>query len=277
MRDTVNQPLQPLRRERHGHWSWQPPRDYGFARALRAVPVTLSEATAAAACFPLVFGDGAEGPMPLVLLRHAASGASLFVGPDGDWRAAWLPSRLAAWPFDRSPASTGGHALALHEGNDAVRDGSGGLPIFAALGSRDGPNAPDLAPDAARCAALLRNQAEDLPATARAAVALQRLGLLTALAEGEDFLIVDAEAAAALGEDTVLALHRAGALGLLHAALVSLAHLPWMARAEQHLAAGRADRGRARTAPANSSSFLAALSAAQSAETNFIEPPSGSS
>lgn len=277
MHDPVIHPLRPLRRERHGNWSWQPPRGYSFARALRAVPVTLSEATAAAACFPLVFAEGAEGLMPLVLLRHAASGASLFVGPDGGWRAAWLPPRLAAWPFDLIPASVGGHALALHEGSDAVRDGPGGLPIFAARGAGDGPNAPDLAPEAARRAALLRNQAEDLPATASAAAALQRIGLLAAFTEGEDLRIVNAKATAVLDEETVLALHRAGALGLLHAALVSLAHLPWMARAEQHLAAGRADRGRARTAPANSSSFLAALSAAQSAETNFIEPPSGSS
>lgn len=272
MGDTVNQTLQPLSPERHGHWSWQPPRDYGFARTLRAVPVTLSEAMAAAACFPLVFGDAAEGPMPLVLLRHAASGASVFVGPDGDWRAAWLPPRLAAWPFDLIPAITGGHALALHEGNDAVRDGPGGLPIFAARGARDEQNAPDLAPDAARRVALLRNQAEDLPATARAAAALQRLGLLTALAEGEDFRIVDAEAAAALGEDAVLALHRAGALGLLHAALVSQTHLPWMAKAERHMAAGRTDRGRSQGAPADPSPFLAALSAAKSAETKFIDP-----
>lgn len=118
-------------------------------------------------------------------------------------------------------------------------------------------------------AALLKAQAEALPATIRAAMALRDLGLLTPL-DGEDHLLtVDPVAAAGLPEKTVLALHRAGALALLHAGLVSLAHLPWMAKAESHPAARSSSKSPSqpvRKRAASGSDFLTALAAETSAD-----------
>ena len=253
---------QPVSWDRHRRWTWRKPESYAFACDLRTVPVALTEAVSAASCFPLVFVPGEQGPALHALLRRGAQGHSPFMGQDGQWQAAWLPPRLAAWPFDLVEAD-GGHALALHETPDLVVESPGGTPIFAA------GDTASLSPETARMAALLKAQAEALPATIRAAMALRDLGLLTPLDGDASIVTVDRIAAAGLTEDAVLALHRAGALALLHAGLVSLSHLPWMAKAEKHLAAtsfAKPPPLPARERAGAGSSFLIALAADVSAD-----------
>lgn len=253
---------QPVSWDRHRRWTWRKPESYAFACDLRTVPVALTEAVSAASCFPLVFVPGEQGPSLHALLRRSPSGCSAFIGGDGQWQAAWLPPRLAAWPFDLVEAD-GGHALALHETPDLVVESPGGTPIFAA------GDTATLSPETARMAALLKAQAEALPATIRAAMALRVLGLLTPLDGDASIVTVDRIAAAGLTEDAVLALHRAGALALLHAGLVSLAHLPWMAKAESHPAARSSSKSPSqpvRKRAASGSDFLTALAADTSAD-----------
>lgn len=253
---------QPVNWDRHRSWSWHRPERCAFAGALRSVPVALTEAFSAASCFPLVFVSGEQGPVLHALLRRSPSGTSAFIGSDGRWQAAWLPPRVAAWPFDLVEVG-GGHALALHEASDLVTQGPGGTPIFA-----DG-EAPSLSPETGRIAALLKAHAEALPATLRASTALRDHGLLTPLDGMDHLLTVDPVKAAGLDEDTVLALYRAGALALLHAGLVSLAHLPWMTKAETHLAAAPSIKLPplpARKRAGAGSDFLTALAADTSAD-----------
>lgn len=252
-------------------WSWHRPEGYGHARDMRAVPVSLTEAVAAAACFPLVFRTTANGPVLQALLRRAAKGRSVFIGQDGQWQASWLPLRLAAWPFDLVETSAGGHALALNETSDCVYDGPRGTPIFA---SGDGAT---LSPETTRMAAILKAQAEDLPATTRAAAALHDSGLLTELDGDTSLSVIDPHLAAGLNEAGVMALHRAGALALLYAGLVSLSHLSWMGKAERLLATASSHH-RAQPLPdrkpaAAGSAFLAAIAAASSAEEAQIQFP----
>lgn len=248
--------------DRHRTWSWRKPESYAFAHDLRLVPVTLAEAASAAACFPLVFVPGPSGLRLHILLRHAAQGVSPFTGRQGQWQAAWLPPRLEAWPFDLVAAG-GGHALALNATSDLVFEGPGATRIFA-----EG-DAPTLSPETARMAAILKVHAETLPATLGAAVALRDSGLLTELDGDASILTVDPVAAADMAEADVILLHRAGALVLLHAGLVSLAHLPWMARAEKRLADAPISQVHPpparKRAPAGSG-FLAALAAEASAD-----------
>lgn len=163
---------QPVSWGRHRTWSWRRPEGYAFARELRSVPVALADTASAASCFPLVFRPGPEGPVPHVLLRRAALGRSPFVGRDGQWQASWLPPRLAAWPFDLVKAPSG-HSLALHEASDLVSEGWGAMLIFA-----EG-TAPSLSSETAQVAALLKAEAESLPATTRAVAALGERGLLS--------------------------------------------------------------------------------------------------
>jgi hypothetical protein len=258
----------PVSRDRHRAWSWRKPDSYSFARTMRTVPVTLAEAASAASCFPLVFSPGRSSLFTQVLLRRAAEGMSPFIGREGQWQAAWLPPRIAAWPFDLLEVDDG-HALAWHETNELVIQGPGGIPVFA------GDDSAALSPEAARLAAILKTHAEALPATMRAAAALHDLGLLTPLDGDGSFFTVDAGAAWALNEADVVLLHRAGALFLLHAGLVSLAHLPWMEKAEKHLAVPRPTRSfvSVRQRAAAGSSFLTALAADASADEPLVAFP----
>ena len=262
---------QPVSWDRHQRWSWQSPKGFAHDRGLRSVPVTLHDAVTAAACFVLVFVPGPVGPMPHTLLRCGAQGHSPFVGREGQWQASWLPPRLSAWPFDLAAAPGGGHAFALHEDSDLVMQGPGGHPIFA-----QSDVGPALASETARRAAILKAQAENLPATAQATAALADLGLLTEFDADPSLLIIDPQAAANLDEAGVLALHRSEALALLHAGLVSRAHLGWMEKAERHLTTAP----RPRSSPASDrqrivpgSRFLAALAADACADEALIQLP----
>ena len=262
---------QPVSWDRHRTWSWSKPQGYAHAHDLRSVPVTLAEVASVASCFPLVFVSGPSVPMPHALLRRGAQGRSPFIGQDGQWQASWLPPRLATWPFDLVATQGGGHALALHEESDLVEPEPGGHPIFA-----QGDDAPALAPETARLAAILKAQAEALPATAQSSAALSNLGLLIPLDADPSLLIIDPQAAANLDEAGVVTLHRSGALTLLHAGLVSLAHLAWMAKAERRLTTApppRPSPSADRQRKADGSRFLAALAADASADDALIQLP----
>ncbi len=262
---------QPVSWDRHRTWSWSKPQGYDHAHDLRSVPVTLAEVASAASCFPLVFVRGPSDLMPHALLRLGAKGRSPFIGREGQWQASWLPPRLATWPFDLVTTQGEGHALALHEESGLVEPVPGGHPIFA-----PGNDAPVLAPETARLAAILKAQAEALPATAQASAALADLGLLIPLDADPSLWVINPRAAADLNEAGILALHRAGALTLLHAGLVSQAHLGWMAKAERHLTTAPPPRpspasDRQRMAPG--SRFLAALAADACADEALIQLP----
>jgi hypothetical protein len=212
--------------------------------------------------------------MPHALLRRGAQGHSPFIGligREGQWQASWLPPRLATWPFGLVATQGGGHALALYEDSDLVEPEPGEHPIFAQSG-----DAHVLAPETARMAAILKAQAEALPATAQATAALAELGLLTRLDADPSLWVINPRAAADLNEAGILALHRSGALMLLHAGLVSLAHLDWMAKAERHLTTvpvPRPSPSADRQHKADGSRFLAALAADACADEALIQLP----
>lgn len=231
------------------------------------MPITLDETAAAAASFTIVFTACPKGPMPQVLLRRYSCGSSPFVGLDGRWQASWLPPRLAASPFDILEYPEGGHALALHNDGGFV---SGDEDPFRIFNANEGAR-PTLSPAVTEIAAVLKTHAEALASTAHATTTLVELGLLTALdPEADERLrVVDHDVARALNETEIITLYRARAIGLLHASLVSLSHLPWMAKAERLLAKSSAPRPKRKfKAPSNTpgANFLSALAEAQAVE-----------
>ena len=256
----------------HRARAWRRPDGLGFARGLRCVAVTLAEAILAAAALPVVFQTGGGGVMPQVLLRLGQGRVSPFIGPQGQWHAAWLPPRLQAYPFDLVEAPNGGQALALHWQGEVAPDSSGADWVFA-QGQGD---APALSQPAAQRAALLQTHALALPATAKASAAVQALGLLRPLQGDGAVHVIDPEAIAALSEAAVVSLHRAGALGLVHAALVSQAHLAWMAKAERQLAAAPPRKAPLPQTPQpapSGTAFLSALMSAQAHDANALIIP----
>lgn len=226
MTQTVEAPpdLCAVSRERHGRKFWRHPWRLGFARSRRSVPLILAEIAPAAVCFPVVFVDGPDGPLPHALLRTSLTGQTPFVGPDGRWHAAWLPPALAMHPFALVPDDGGALALAVDETTGLIDDDPRGTAFFTAEGA--------MSPALEAVAAELRTRASAGAATLHAGRALRECGVLVPLAEAAGFLRVDPARAEGLGEDGILDLHRAGALGLLHAALISAAHFDWLKRAE---------------------------------------------
>ena len=248
----------------HRTWSWRKPIDYGFARSLRSVPISLHEAADAASCFPLVVVSDAEALALHALLRARADGYSPFVGPQGQWQAAWMPHRIAAWPFDLRRAGDGRMALAIHADEHHISSGPGALPIFSDSADRT------LSVEAARAVAPLHMQADALPATARAVCALDDAGLLKPLEDDPTVSIIDATGLSDMSEDMAMSLHRAKALGLAYAACVSLSHLSWMRRAEAVLSkAVRRPSAQGDTPSGRASSFLDAIASAQFSEQAF--------
>lgn len=245
----------------HRNWSWRKPTDYGFARGLRSVQIALHEAADAASCFPLVVVSDAKELALHALLRARADGYSPFIGPHGQWQAAWMPHRLAAWPFDLRRTGDGRMALAIYADGDHISSGPGAIPIFANGVDRT------LSIEAERAVAPLHVQADALPATVHAARALEDAGLLKPLEDDPTVRIIDAASLSAASEDAVVSLHRAKALGLAYAACVSACHLSWMRRAEAALSRAvmrPAVPGQYRSEAALS--FLDAVAAARASE-----------
>ncbi|MBC7178785.1 MAG: SapC family protein [Roseovarius sp.] len=249
----------PLARARHGGWSWLlPGRDMGFARGLRGVPVEMGELAWAAIAFPLVLRRARDGALGIEAMLRLGDGPSTpFVGPDGAWRAPCLPRALRHAPFDTREVGAGRLVLLIDEASPLVRQDRTGQPFFAADGSPD----PALAPVQAGLRAAMAERA----ATRAACLAVEAAGLLRPFGpEGERF-VVDADRFAALDASGVAALHKSGALLLIHAQILSMGHCDWLRRAEGL----SPDMARARAAPERAdrvAGFLSALYADQQRE-----------
>lgn len=214
----------PVSRERHGTKYWQHPSRYGFARTRQSIALTLADVAPAAACFPIVFAATADGPVPHALLRISDERQTPFIGPDGRWHAAWVPPGLAAHPFGLMQDDAGAFALSVDEATGFVGDDPRGAPFFAPDGT--------LSPEVANVAATLRARSAARSPTLGAGRALETCGVLVPVPDMAAFMRVDPARAATLEEAQVLTLHRAGALGLLHGALVSALHYDWLRKAE---------------------------------------------
>lgn len=272
------QRIEPLSPDRHGARYWRRPQSYGFARGLRRVPLALIELEPVAAAIPVLFAGGPQGLEPVALLRLSPGGDSRFISPRGLWLAAYVPSALRAHPFSARPAQDGRMMLMVDEASGLVTDDPGDERFFAADGQ--------LTPATAAVVEFFR-QREGSAGRARAAVArLAELGLLCPFLPQAPAVpaevwrglwAVNTARFAALDDARFLELRRLGALGLVHAHLVSMTQVQWLLRAEaladEEAAGLRAPIVRALPAAAPEPEptaagvrdFLAALAAAETA------------
>lgn len=264
----------PLSLERHRERFWRRFTSYDFVRPMRHTPLVLAEIEAVAAAMPVVFaGDGAALE-PVALLRLVPGGPSAFVSPAGLWLATYVPSLIRVHPFSAMAVGEDDRMmLMVDEGSGLVGDGPDGEPFFA---EGDG-----LAPAVADLVSFFR-QREASAARARAAAArLEALGLLAPFAPAveapagawDGLRAVDRARFEALGDAEYLELRRLGAVAMVHAHFVSLAQVPWLARAEAVRDAEAAGPGRPGAAAPVAAppergveDFLAALAAAQGGE-----------
>lgn len=245
-------PLRALSPAHHGSAYWHPPARYGFARVHQSLPLILAEILPAAACFPILFTADPDGPMPRALLRISPDGQSPFIGPDGRWRAAWLPPVLTTHPFGLITTEAEQPVLGVDETAGLISDDPRGQPLFTPDGT--------LSPALTGVTEKLRARAMAGPATRQASQALRESGVLTPCPDIEGLSRVDPARAAALHEAQILALHKVGALVLCHAALVSACHLDWLRRAEALIPLTRTT---AQSTAPQAHDFLAALGKAR--------------
>ncbi|MCK6425877.1 MAG: SapC family protein [Burkholderiaceae bacterium] len=223
-------------RQAHARRRVQPVRDWRIAAEMNAVLVTGSEFAAAAREFAIAFvpvgpgGDGKPQVSPVVLLGLRER-ENLLVTPQGGWDARFLPAFLRRYPFAYVRGTDERFSLAV----DAAWPGFGeqeGEPLFDAQGEIT-----------AHMAALLKFLdafEEDAARTRRFCERLVQLDLLRGgeikgqLADGSaveatGFYMIDEAKLRALPDETVLELHRSGALALIHAHLVSMGQVEALA------------------------------------------------
>ncbi len=90
--------LSPISHARHGDYGVAAKRNFGFARELTFVPLTMDEFPQAQRDYPIVFT--VKGPTVPVALLGSQAGGNQFVEADGSWRkGAYVPGYLRRYPF----------------------------------------------------------------------------------------------------------------------------------------------------------------------------------
>jgi hypothetical protein len=222
---------------------------FAFARHITSLPLAGAEFAEVAKEYPIVFtevGGEALGPVAIVGLR---AGENLFVGPQGDWQARYIPGFVRRYPFVLAETEgRQGLVVCLDEGYDGLST-QHGEPLFDAFG-RPSPflqSAVDYLQlfqvQYARTLAFGRNLA--------ASGLLTDMDATADLFDGSRFTvkglkIVDERKLPQLPEAQALALVRSGELGWIYAHLVSLTNFQRLVErmAARKQAAGAAPRPR---------------------------------
>ena len=88
----------PLFPDRYATMGWRPVAGFGFARRRALVPLAVTEIRRAAQVMPVAFCQQAARWQAVGVMGPVA-GVNLLVGPDGRWRAGFVPAVLRAHPF----------------------------------------------------------------------------------------------------------------------------------------------------------------------------------
>src|SRR6266542_4763611 len=111
MNGMVYEAVMPCSRTRHGNWWLELGSDYHFARQLGLVPLLISEFANAVLEYAIVFSGSDNQLMPAVLQSLQPSG-NPYVGPNGEWRANYVPAFLRRYPFLLA-STDGGQTISL--------------------------------------------------------------------------------------------------------------------------------------------------------------------
>jgi hypothetical protein len=214
----------------HRQLKFRPEGGFGFAAGDHAAPLGASEFFAAAKEYAIVFvSSGGDTPLPVVVLGLKDQ-ENLFISPDGQWNARYVPLSIRSYPFTSIEADTSLQIVideayaGFNEQDGIALFADGGEPAEALQGTLN----------------LLRAQRHDINQTRRLGAELARLGLLTErsaqlqLAGGEQFKIngfsvVDEAKLNVLGDAELLKLARQGHLALITAHLLSISNLGLLA------------------------------------------------
>lgn len=217
----------PINKARHREHSVEIGRDYGFAKAMNAVPIVTGEFEAAALQYPIIFsktGDMIQ-PMALVGLRD---NENLFVSEDGTWTGDYIPALMRRYPFVFShEEDSDKYVLCIDEAFGGVNTEGKGDSLFTADGE-----ATDFLERAIGFTTSYQKQMQDTR------VLMGRLSDLDVFSPAEvkfsidgnsaalrGMMMVDREKISALTPDQLWELAAAGDLEKLYAHLISLRNI----------------------------------------------------
>jgi SapC len=220
--------VMPCSNARHGNWWVELGSDYRLTQQLSLVPLLITEFASAVLEYTIVFSGRDDQVMPAVLLSLAPGGNS-YVGPNGEWRARYVPAFLRRYPF--LLASTDGGktvSLCIDESCSGFNQSGRGIPLFDGNGQ--------MSSHLAEVVNFLKDYERDFEQTRAFCARLQQSGLLTPmqadikLKSGKltsltGFSAVDRDRLHALPAQTVHELFRAGDLELIYTHSLSLRDL----------------------------------------------------
>ena len=126
----------PVSSGRHGKASVEAGKGYGFARKINSVPLTAVEFPLAAAEYAIVFAQGGDDVVPVVILG-ARAGENLYVKEDDTWGARYIPAFVRRYPFVFAAKEDGqSFTLCVDEAFQGLNFQGRGVPLFDAEGKQ---------------------------------------------------------------------------------------------------------------------------------------------
>lgn len=203
-----------------------PPGRYRFAARVNALPITTVEFADAARHYPIVFSGGGETPVRPVVLVGLRDQENLMVNAAGDWETdQYIPACARRYPFVLAEGGADGQlTVCIDEAYPGL-----GLSAGEALFDLQGHHTPYLE----RNLKFLQSFHAEIRRTEEFALRLQELGLLVARSIHVDrpgmarqsltgLSVIDSERLAALKDDAVIGLFRAGQLAWIQAHVASM-------------------------------------------------------
>ncbi|PKM30313.1 MAG: SapC family protein [Gammaproteobacteria bacterium HGW-Gammaproteobacteria-11] len=216
--------IKALNRDQHKSLKLKTTGDCQFAADTHIVPLAGLEFFQAARSYPVVFIGEGETVSPIALLG-LREGLNSFISDEGQWRNnTYVPAFIRRYPFVLAQGEDEQFTVCFDEAYAGWNE-SEGRELF----SEQGENSDYLN----EMITFLQNFTAEMQRTRNFVAQLQALKLLAPRTlklthvSGESFMLkdfqaVDEEAFLKLGDEDVLALHKAGFLGWIYAHLMSL-------------------------------------------------------
>lgn len=221
--------LTPVTRERYAGKRWKRSKNFSFASQVATVPVVTAELAQAAMVLPLAFTETA-GVYSLAAILSLVPNRNMFVGPDGRWLCGHIPALFRCYPFRiiRQPG-TGDDILCTDQDYALAAEGDHeGVEFFDQNGNLS--PALKIACDlVVQVEGSLRGTQAGVSALAAAGV-IRPWNIQIRTEQGVDQTVdglhaIDEAALAGLGDAAILNVHKAGALPIAYAQLLSMGNL----------------------------------------------------
>ena len=206
---------------------------FKFAERVNSVLCAGVEFAEMAFEYPIVFVEGSDGWVPIVLFGLDAT-ENQWVDNSGAWRGQYIPAFIRQYPFAIGRGESEAPLVCIDEGSDLISKGEG-YPLF-----EDGQPTPFVK----QTADFLKEFHQQMERTKVFAQSLDQLGLLSevkattgqagssAMSLGKA-RVVDERQLLALADADALSIFRKGELAWVYAHLLSLGHLKRMIAARQ--------------------------------------------